>query len=103
MGEHDKNPELFFDCLFRLKEENIPFLVSVLGETYSQVPQVFADAKVKLKENIVNWGHVASKEEYYRVLAGCHVVISTALHEFFGVAMLEGRCNVINKLRVELT
>uniref|UniRef100_T1J8J5 tRNA-queuosine alpha-mannosyltransferase n=1 Tax=Strigamia maritima TaxID=126957 RepID=T1J8J5_STRMM len=92
--EHDKNPELFFQVLFSLKEQGMSFIVSVLGETFSQIPRdlpisIFNEAKEKLSENISNWGFVESKYKYYDILSTCDVVVSTANHEFFGVAMLE--------------
>ena len=36
--EHDKNPELFFQTLYQLMEEQVGFKVSVLGQTFSEVP-----------------------------------------------------------------
>ncbi|XP_030846091.1 glycosyltransferase-like domain-containing protein 1 isoform X1 [Strongylocentrotus purpuratus] len=87
--EHDKNPEQFFSTLFQLRDQDCNFRLSVLGENYLQIPSIFEEAEFKLKDHIVNWGFVPSKERYYQVLSEADVVVSTANHEFFGVAMLE--------------
>ncbi|XP_023228453.1 glycosyltransferase-like domain-containing protein 1 isoform X2 [Centruroides sculpturatus] len=84
--EHDKNPEEFFEVLYCLKEQH-SFRLSVIGESYSEIPDVFSKAKVALKENIDNWGYRETREEYLRVLASADVVVSTAKQEFFGVAI----------------
>ena len=36
--EHDKNPDLFFKTLLQLKSEGLDFRLSVLGESYTDVP-----------------------------------------------------------------
>jgi glycosyltransferase involved in cell wall biosynthesis len=87
--EHDKNPEAFFQALYTLKEGGSQFSVSVLGETFSEIPPVFLQAKAKLSEEIQNFGFVETREMYYQILREADVVVSTALHEFFGVSMLE--------------
>ncbi|XP_019623869.1 PREDICTED: glycosyltransferase-like domain-containing protein 1, partial [Branchiostoma belcheri] len=87
--EHDKNPDLFFQTLFQLKEEGCCFIVSVLGQEYTDVPDIFTEAAERLKEQIHQWGHLAAKEDYYRLLHQADVVVSTADHEFYGVSMLE--------------
>lgn len=85
--EFDKAPEEFFDVLYKLKNNNYQFVISVLGENFSDVPDVFNEANTFLKEHILNFGFVKSKEEYYHILRRAHVVVSTANHEFFGVSM----------------
>ena len=49
--------------------------------------EVFSEAQKNLSDEIVHWGFVASKADYYGVLREADVVVSTANHEFYGVAM----------------
>ena len=50
---------------------------------------MFEEVKVKLKDKIVVFGFLPSKQEYYDLLSTANVVVSTALHEFYGVSMME--------------
>ncbi|KAK3587829.1 hypothetical protein CHS0354_019696 [Potamilus streckersoni] len=87
--EHDKDPETFFKVMFQLHDEGLDFHLSVIGEQYSVVPAIFEEARQKLSAQIRTWGYQEKKPDYYRVLEQADCVVSTALHEFFGVAMLE--------------
>lgn len=87
--EHDKDPESFFSSILELSESGCNFHISVLGEQFTDVPEIFTTAKQKLKQHIVNWGYQANKGDYFDILKSADVAVSTALHEFFGVSMLE--------------
>ncbi|GIY73352.1 glycosyltransferase-like domain-containing protein 1 [Caerostris extrusa] len=87
--EHDKDPDTFFSVIYRLKDSGEDFKLSVMGETFSENPKTFHEARKYLEGHVVNWGYMSSKDQYYRVLQEADVVVSTAIHEFFGVSMLE--------------
>ena len=87
--EHDKNPEDFFAALRLLKEKNVDFRISVIGEQFRVAPEVFENARGEFAGHIDHWGYLETREEYIAVLQLADVVVSTATHEFFGVSILE--------------
>lgn len=87
--EHDKDPETFFAALRLLQVKEVPFRLAVLGESYENVPECFAKARDCFSEHIDHWGYAASREQYVAALLDADVVVSTALHEFFGIAVIE--------------
>ena len=87
--EFDKNPELFFSVIEKLEEGGVDFRLNVLGESYRQSPEIFESARVRFAQRIDRWGYQASRDEYWRALSASDVFVSTADHEFFGVAAAE--------------
>lgn len=54
-----------------------------------RVPPEFEQARSRLKHRIVWFGYVERFAEYARWLWRGDIVVSTALHEFFGAAVVE--------------
>jgi len=86
--EYDKNPRLFFDALYDIASEGLPFRLAVCGQNFRQQPVEFDEALERLSEQIVYQGF-APDQEYARLLWDSAVTISTASHEFFGISMIE--------------
>jgi glycosyltransferase involved in cell wall biosynthesis len=87
--EHDKAPETFFHGLFQLADRGCDFRLSVLGEQFDRMPEIFGQARQKLSDHIDHWGFLANRSDYQAVLASADTVVSTARHEFFGIGVLE--------------
>jgi glycosyltransferase involved in cell wall biosynthesis len=87
--EHDKRPDIFFAALRLLVNRRIDFHVSVLGESYRHSPPCFVDAHEWLGNRVKHWGFAETRTDYEAVLRASDVVVSTAEHEFFGIAILE--------------
>ena len=88
--EYDKNPETFFNVLVELKNKGYRFQVSIMGEQFNEIPPIFEQAKDLLGVSYIrHWGFLEEKKNYYNVLSSSDVAVSTALHEFLGVSMIE--------------
>lgn len=86
--EYDKQPEIFFDAMYLLKKRGIQFKLHVLGQSFRKKPACFEQAQKFLKDEIHTWGY-QPKGDYYRILSESDIVVSTALHDFQGLSMLE--------------
>ncbi len=87
--EHDKQPELFFAALEKLDQAGLPFKISVIGQSYREAPACFLAARERFGDRIRHWGYLESAEAYRTVLQSSDIYVSTASHEFFGIATVE--------------
>ncbi|HOD67351.1 MAG TPA: DUF3524 domain-containing protein [candidate division Zixibacteria bacterium] len=87
--EHDKNPEDFFAAMRALRSRGVDFRLSVIGEQFSEVPAAFAEARREFAPLIDRWGYQPDRADYERALSAADLIVSTARHEFFGVAIVE--------------
>lgn len=87
--EYDKNPEAFFAAIDALATEGLPFRLILAGESFRQEPTEFLAARERHRERIIHFGYAMSREAYARLLWEADIVVSTARHEFFGLATIE--------------
>jgi hypothetical protein len=86
--EFDKKPTQFFTLLERLAEMGYAFELAIAGESFRNKPTEFLEARERFGERIIHFGY-ASSEQYRALLQRSDIVISTAIHEFFGIAIIE--------------
>jgi glycosyltransferase involved in cell wall biosynthesis len=86
--EYDKNPDQFLRLLFQADEEGLSFRVALCGEVFERRPKGFNRAVSRLEKRLVHVGY-ADKEHYHKLLSEAEVTVSTAIHEFFGVSIIE--------------
>ncbi len=87
--EYDKNPEPFFEALLELDADDVPFRLVILGETFRTAPDVFRAACSQLETRILHAGFVPDRRSYWSWLLRSDIVVSTAIQENFGLAMVE--------------
>lgn len=87
--EYDKDPETMLSALYVLAAEGLPFRVALAGESFRLQPAEFESAREHLGDRLVHYGYAEGEAEYARLLWSADVVLSTAIHEFFGVSIVE--------------
>ena len=87
--EYDKNPEAFFRLMNRLDDAGCRFRLILAGKRFEEQPSEFDTAFERYADRILHYGYAEDFEEYSRLLHRADIVVSTAVHEFFGIAMME--------------
>ncbi len=86
--EHDKGPEHLLATARQYSEShNLRWII--LGEQYEDIPESMQIFKRECVARIDHIGYVESRQQYWQWLARADWVLSTAHHEFFGIAVVE--------------
>jgi len=86
--DHDKDPAALLRVLVALARDGVPFHVALAGANQRSDPQEFDDAIRVLGDRVVHTGWLP-RDDYPALLRRADVVVSTARHELFGIAMIE--------------
>jgi glycosyltransferase involved in cell wall biosynthesis len=94
--EFDKGPALLLAIVEALLQRRVRFRLHLLGQQFRQSPPEFGALQARLArwhaESNISPGHtgfVAEQQAYRQLLARSDVVLSTALHDFQGLALQE--------------
>jgi len=95
--EYDKGPALLLAIVDALIAADVSFRLHLLGERFRRSPAQFIEISAKLARyyqhvNIVpgHCGYLPERRDYVALLRAADVVLSTADHDFQGLALLEG-------------
>ncbi len=94
--EYDKGPELLLAIVRQLVGQGFPFRMHLLGQRFRGEPDEFPQIRSLLAAHYAHhnmtpgldaW--LPSRDEYEGVLSNSDIVLSTALHDFQGLSVLE--------------
>ncbi|MGD8331765.1 MAG: DUF3524 domain-containing protein [Acidobacteriota bacterium] len=86
--EYDKNPEQMVRALRHLAQHGVPFRLALCGQSFAESPTALEEAREAFADRLVHYGF-AEPDTYRGLLRDAEVTVSTAEHEFFGIAVLE--------------
>jgi len=87
--EYDKGPKQLLALVQALEARGVSFKIAVLGQQFRRSPEEFNTLKNEFSHRLAWFGYLNSAADYRQCLASAHCVLSTALHEFQGLAVLE--------------
>ena len=86
---YDKNARAFFKALDKALSKGLEFRLAILGDNFTVDQKEFSEAKKRYGDRIVQFGYVSERKDYIAWLEKGDIVISTALQENFGIAIVE--------------
>jgi glycosyltransferase involved in cell wall biosynthesis len=86
--EYDKGPRELATAIRELDRRGLDFDLVLAGEQFPTDPDEFVQLRNELGDKMAHYGW-AEEDEYVRLLASSDIVVSTAHHEFFGIAITE--------------
>lgn len=87
--EYDKGPDRLYFVLKELAKHAIDFKIHIIGQQFRKQPEIFNRIHEQFQHHILSWGYIESRQIYLQVLQQSDIVISTAQHDFQGIAILE--------------
>jgi len=87
--EYDKNGEGLYSLLQVLETRELDYELAVVGQQFRDTPPVFDRIRTDFRSRIVSFGFLDVQSDYHALLYAADIVLSTALHEFQGLAVLE--------------
>ncbi|UTW12621.1 tRNA-queuosine alpha-mannosyltransferase domain-containing protein [Marinobacterium rhizophilum] len=87
--EYDKGPQRLLAILRELETRQIDYRLCLLGQRFRHTPAEFDEIGVRFAHRLVQFGFAPTQQDYQAWLRSADLVLSTAEHEFQGLAVLE--------------
>ena len=87
--EYDKGGDRLLLILNALKQQGVAFELALLGQSFRHSPAEFQQIAEQFNDELVQFGYEPSLARFRLYLSQADVVLSTAIHEFQGLAVLE--------------
>jgi glycosyltransferase involved in cell wall biosynthesis len=87
--EHDKGGDRLLLILRELDRQGLDYELAMCGQQFRCSPAVFGEIEARFSHRLVHFGYLPSVADYRALLHAADVVLTTALHEFQGLAVLE--------------
>ena len=87
--EHDKGGRGLELILQGLERAGLDYQLALTGQQFRSAPAVFSRIRENFSHRLVQFGFVASAARYRALQSGADLVLSTADHEFQGLAVME--------------
>lgn len=86
--EYDKAPQVFAEALGLLREKTSHFSLALLGPRATKPHPALQKIRDTLRDHIA-YDDLVSAEQYQQIVAKSQIVVSTAIHEFQGLAVMQ--------------
>ena len=87
--EYDKGPDRLLAIVALLETRKVNFRLCIMGQKFRQVPEAFSVLADKYAHRIDQFGYAHNSLEYFSWLQQADIFLSTAIHEFQGLSLLE--------------
>lgn len=87
--EYDKGPDRLLAIIRCLEASGIDYRLAILGQSFRKVPREFEQLEAQFSHRIDQFGFAETPAQYYHWLSHSDLFLSTSVHEFQGLAVLE--------------
>lgn len=91
--EYDKGPDRLLALVKECAKHDLAIDFYIAGQQFRHCPSEFTEIEVLILASdslsLCQWGYVSEPLDYLAMLSSCDVVLSTAIHDFQGLSVLQ--------------
>ncbi len=87
--EYDKGPDRLLAIIRALQDNHVDFRLCIMGQKFRHIPESFQQIEQFFAHRLDQFGYAETRAEYLLWLKHADIFLSTAVHEFQGLSVLE--------------